>query len=79
MHSTSCITSDGPYLHVLLRDVVPPDWEALRRRLEPEIEEGAKHVTFALARSGIVTPHDEQLLELVDSLHESGIEADVLS
>jgi hypothetical protein len=40
MHPISGITSDGPYLHVLLRDVLPPDWEALRHDLEPEIEEG---------------------------------------
>ncbi len=77
--NTSSITSDGPYLHVLLRDVVPPDWGALRRELAPEIEEGATHVTFALARSAILTPRDPHLLELVDSLQEAGVEAVVLS
>jgi len=79
LQATSCITSDGPYLHVLLRDVLPPDWEALRRELEPEIEEGATHVTFALARSTAVTPHDRGLVELVESLRGSGIRTVVLS
>jgi hypothetical protein len=80
MQTTSTrITSDGPYLHVLLRDVLPPDWEALRRDLEPEIEEGATHVTFALARSTAVTPHDQGLVKLVESLHGSGIQTIVLS
>jgi hypothetical protein len=79
MHTTCHITSDGPYLHVLLRDVLPPDWEALRHELEPEIEEGATHVTFALARSTAVTPHDRGLVELVESLHGSGIQTVVLS
>ena len=79
MPTTSSITSDGPYLHVLLRDLVPPDWEALRRELEPEIEEGATLVTFALARTAAVTPRDPHLLELVDSLQGAGVETVVLS
>ncbi len=78
MHTTGRITSDGPYLHVLLRDVLPPDWKALRRELEPEIDEGARHVTFALARSTSVTPDDPDLIDLVDSLREAGIEAVIL-
>ncbi len=79
MRTNTCITSDGPYLHVLLRDVLPPDWGALRSELEPEIEEGATHVTFALASSTPVTPHDPHLMELVESLHGSGIQSVVLS
>jgi hypothetical protein len=79
MQTASHITSDGPYLHVLLRDVLPPDWEALRRDLEPEIEEGATHVTFALARSTAVKPTDPGLAGLVESLHGSGIQTIVLS
>ena len=79
MHTTSRITSDGPYLHVLLKDVLPPDWQALRRELEPEIDEGATHITIALARTTQVTPHDRGLLELVDSLHATGIRTVVLS
>lgn len=78
MQTTNVITSDGPYLHVLLRDVVPPDWEELRQDLEPEINEGARHVTFALARTVRVTHRDPQLLKLVGALHDAGVESTIL-
>jgi hypothetical protein len=48
MRSTTEITCDGPYLRVFLPDVLPPDWEALRRELEPELEEGASGVDAAI-------------------------------
>ena len=28
------LTQDGPYLKVVLSDVLPPDWDALRRDVE---------------------------------------------
>jgi hypothetical protein len=30
------IRYDGPYLHVDLPDAVPPDWDAVRRDLDPD-------------------------------------------
>jgi hypothetical protein len=78
MHTNSQITTDGPYLHVLMPDVVPPDWESLRRELDPEIDEGVTHITFALGRAAGVGPDDEHLLELVGSLRSSGVESVVL-
>ena len=51
MRSTHEISCDGPYVHVFLPDVLPPDWEALRRELEPELEEGASRVTLIVGRS----------------------------
>jgi hypothetical protein len=78
MQATSRITADGPYLHVLLPDVLPPDWEALRRDLEPEIEEGARHVTFVLGRRAGVEPSDLNLIDLVASLRSSGLDTLVL-
>ncbi len=78
MQTTTRITSDGPYLHVLLPDVLPPDWAALRRELEPEIDEGARHVTFAIGRSTGVKADDLDLIDLVDSLREAGLEAVIL-
>lgn len=78
MHTTGHITADGPYLHVLLSDVLPPDWEALRRELEPEIEEGARHVTIVLGRSAGVEPADRHLLDLVESLRATGLDTDLL-
>ena len=78
MRTNSRITTDGPYLHVLLPDVLPPDWETLRRDLDPEIDEGVTHITFALGRAAGVGPGDPELLELVGSLRASGVESAVL-
>ena len=39
---------NGPYLRVILPDVLPPDWTALARDLE--LDEGVKSAT-------LVTPH----------------------
>ncbi len=48
MRCMSEITRDGPYLRVLLPDLLPPDWDALRRELDWEMEEGATDVTFVV-------------------------------
>lgn len=78
MRSTSEITCDGPYLRVHLPDVLPPDWETLRRELEVELEEGATRVTFVVGRSAGVTSDDPSLLDLVGSLRSSGVDAAVV-
>ena len=75
MHTTSTLTTDGPYLHVLLPDVLPPDWQDLRHELEPELDEGVTHVTFVLGRCAGVEPDDEELRALVGSLRATGVEA----
>ena len=41
---------NGPYLRVILPDVLPPDWAALTRDLELELDEGVEYAT-------VVTPH----------------------
>lgn len=79
MQTTMCrIISDGPYLHVVLPDVLPPDWDALSRDLEPELEEGVTRVTFVLGHAAGVEPDDPHLLDLVDSLRAADVEAVVL-
>ena len=79
MQTTMCrITSDGPYLHVVLPDVLPPDWDALSRDIEPELDEGVTHVTFVLGHAAGVQPDDPHLLHLVDSLRASKVRAVVL-
>ena len=77
MRSTSEISCDGPYLRVFLPDVLPPDWEALRRELEPELDEGVSRVTFIVGRCAI-TCDDPSLLDLVGSLQSSGVDAAVV-
>jgi hypothetical protein len=75
MRYTHEISSDGPYVHVFLPDVVPPDWEALRRELEPELDEGASRVTLIVGRCAGIECDDPSLLELVASLRSSGVQA----
>jgi hypothetical protein len=71
-HEISC---DGPYVHVFLPDVVPPNWEALRRELEPELDEGASRVTLVIGRCSGIGCDDPSLLDLVGSLQSSGVDA----
>ena len=79
METTTVITCDGPYLHVLLRDVLPPDWDAVRRDLEREIECGARKVTIAIAGSSDVSPSDPELLALQDRLQAIGVPTTILA
>jgi hypothetical protein len=79
MDTSTVITYDGPYLHVLLRDVLPPDWDEVRRELESEIECGARKVTIAIARSCDVSPWDPDLLELRDRLQAIGVPTAILA
>jgi hypothetical protein len=78
MRSTSEISCDGPYLRVFLPDVLPPEWEALRHELEPELEEGASRVTFVVGRCAGIACDDPSLLDLVGSLRSSGVDAVVV-
>jgi hypothetical protein len=78
MRPISEISCDGPYLRVVLPDVRPPEWEALRRELEPELEEGASRVTFVVGRCAGITWNDPSLLDLVGSLRSSGVDAVVV-
>ena len=78
MRSTSEISCDGPYLRVFLPDVLPPDWEALRCELEPELDEGASRVTLVVGRCAGITCDDPSLLDLVGSLQSSGVDAVVV-
>ena len=79
METSTVITFDGPYLHVLLRDVLPPDWEEVRRDLEREIEHGARKVSIAIARYCDVSPSDPDLLDLRDRLQAIGVPTTILA
>jgi hypothetical protein len=79
METSTVITFDGPYLHVLLRDVLPPDWEEVRRDLEREIEHGARKVSIAIAGYCDVSPSDPDLLDLRDRLQAIGVPTTILA
>ena len=79
METSTVITADGPYVHVLLRDVLPPDWDALGRELDRELDDGARRVTFALSRTSGISPDDPGLLHLTDRLRASGVVTAIVS
>jgi hypothetical protein len=79
METSTVITCDGPYLHVLLRDVLPPDWEELRRELEDEIECGARRVTIAVGLSSGMSSTNADLLDLQDWLQAIGVPTTIVS
>lgn len=74
MRYTSEISHDGPYVRVLLPDVLPPDWDALRRQLDPELDEGASRVMLIIGECAGFAPDDPALLQLIRGLQEEGIE-----
>jgi hypothetical protein len=43
------LTCDGPYVRVVLPDVLPPDWDALEREIDEEVEDGATKVMVMAA------------------------------
>ena len=51
MLSTHEVHRNGPYLRVIIPDVLPPDWGALRKDVKNELDEGG------VDRVTIVTPH----------------------
>jgi len=69
---------DGPYLQVVLPDVLPPDWDALRHGVESALDDGATRVTLiASDRVGLETKYD-RLEAMVDALKGEGVEVVVV-
>jgi DNA-binding LacI/PurR family transcriptional regulator len=78
MRYGSELMQDGPYLQVVLPDVIPPDWDALRRDVESAIDDGANRVTvIASDRVGLETD-DDRLEAMVDALKDEGVEVAVV-
>jgi hypothetical protein len=71
---TTEISRDGPYIRVLLRDVLPPDWQALRRALEAELEEGANRVHLVLGECAACAPEDPEFVRLGQWLRQAGVD-----
>ena len=79
MRETTEITAIGPYVRVTLPDVLPPNWEELRRDLEPELDEGASLVTFVLGPCCGVDRDDPSLLDFLKTLRSVGVVAGVVN
>jgi hypothetical protein len=66
---------DGPYLHVDLPEVLPPDWRALRRDLDPDAFVTRAFITAPRR----MWPDDEvELLLIADALTGEGAEVSVI-
>jgi hypothetical protein len=69
------LTRDGPYVRVVLPDVLPPDWDALERELAEEIEDGATRIMLMAGDAGTLDTHGERLTMLVSELEAEGVAA----
>jgi hypothetical protein len=72
------LTRDGPYVRVVLPDVLPPDWDALERDLADEVDDGATRVMVMAGDAGTLDTHGERLAELVGGLRAGGVDAIVV-
>ena len=68
------LTCDGPYVRVVLPDVLPPDWDALEREIDEEVEDGARKVMLMAADERTLDTHGERLSALVSGLQAQGID-----
>jgi len=69
------LTRDGPYVRVVLPDVLPPDWDALEREVFDEVDDGASQVMLLAAGAGTMDTHGERLTALVSRLEADGVAA----
>jgi hypothetical protein len=72
------LTCDGPYVRVVLPDVLPPDWNALEREIDEEVEDGATKVMVMAADERTLDTHVERLSALVSQLRADGIDTVVV-
>jgi hypothetical protein len=72
------LTRDGPYVRVVLPDVLPPDWDALEREIDEEVEDGAARVTLCAGDAGTLDVHGDRLALLVSALETEGVDAIVV-
>jgi hypothetical protein len=68
------LMQDGPYLQVVLPDVLPPDWDALRLDVESAIDDGATRVTVIASDPVGIETDEEGLEAMIDSLKDEGVE-----
>ena len=64
---------NGPYLRVILPDVLPPDWTALSRDLELELDEGVETATLVTPHIDAVGGDLDRILQLSSMLIRQGV------
>jgi hypothetical protein len=78
MRDTYELTRDGPYVRVVLPEVLPPDWDALEREIGEEVDDGAARIMMMVGDAGTLDTHAERLAALVSGLEAEGVDAIVL-
>ena len=64
---------NGPYLRVILPDVLPPDWTALARDLELELDEGVESAILVTPRIDVAGGDLDRVLQLSSMLTRRGV------
>jgi hypothetical protein len=64
---------NGPYLRVILPDVLPPDWTALNRDLELAVDEGVQQATLVTPHIDVVNGDLDRVLQLSSMLIRQGV------
>ena len=73
MSDTYELRRNGPYLRVILPDVLPPDWSILARDLELEVVEGVETATIVTPHIDAVNGDLDRLLQLSSMLIRQGV------
>jgi hypothetical protein len=72
------LTRDGPYVRVVLPDVLPPDWEALELEVGEEVDDGATRIMLMAGDAGTLDTHGDRLAVLVSTWEADGVTAVVV-
>jgi hypothetical protein len=64
---------NGPYLRVILPDVLPPDWTVLARDLELELDEGVESATLVTPHIDVAGGDLDRILQLSSMLTRQGL------
>jgi hypothetical protein len=72
------LTRDGPYVRVVLPDVLPPDWDALEHEIAVEVDDGANRIMVMAGDAGTLDTHRDRLDVLVGALAAEGVDAVVV-
>jgi hypothetical protein len=72
------LTRDGPYVRIVLPDVLPPDWDVLEGEIDEEVQDGAARVMVVAADERTLDTHGERLTELLAELEAEGVDTVVV-
>jgi hypothetical protein len=73
MLETHELLRNGPYLTVTLPDVLPPDWDALNRDLDLELDEGVDEATVVMPYCAPPDLALDAVLRVVSELGRQGV------